>query len=182
MATAKRLYLYVVSATGLGMAIFGAVSMLHLLLNKIGVGPQSSAASSLTSNADKDQLSVAIAVGVVGLALWLIHWAIAERMVRGSSEVAAAERASIVRSVYFAVVMAVTLGAAASLAVQLAGDSLANGLNARQSFSFQVVDDSWSLAAIIVLFAVWAHYAWCRAHDIRQGTPITGAAAWVSRL
>jgi hypothetical protein len=182
MATAKRLYLYVVSATGLGMAIFGAISMLHLLLNKIGLGPQSSAASSLTSNADKDQLSVAIAVGVVGLALWLIHWAIAERMVHGSSEVAAAERASIVRSVYFAVVMAVTLVAAASLAVQLAGDSLANGLNARQSFSFQIVDDSWSLAAIIVLFAVWGHYAWCRAHDIRQGTPITGAAAWVSRL
>jgi hypothetical protein len=179
MATAKRLYLYSVSGTGLGMAAFGAVALLHLLLNRVGLGPQNSGAG-LAADADRDLLAVAIAVGIVGLALWIFHWAVAERMVKAPGEAGASERASIVRSLYFAVVLAILLGAAAA-AVQQLSDSIANVLGARQSSSLSI-DDSWSVAAIVVFSAAWAYHAWIRARDVRQESPIEGAAAWVSRF
>ena len=182
MATAKRLYLYSVSATGLGMALFGAIAMLHLLLNRAGLGPQNYSNSGFGSTADRDLLSIAIAAGVVGLVLWLIHWAIAERMVKAPGDAAAAERASIVRAVFFAGAMFILLFAAATLAVSQLSDSIANVLNARLSYSFAIIDDSWSVATVIVLFGIWAYHAWIRARDVRQGTPINGAAAWVSRF
>jgi hypothetical protein len=180
MATAKRLYFYSVSGTGLGMALFGVVALLHLLLSKIGLGPQNSG-SGFAADADRDLLAVAIAVGTVGLALWIFHWAVAERMVKAPGEAGASERASIVRSLYFAVVLAILLGVAAVAAVQQLSDSIANVLGARQSNSLSL-DDSWSVAAIVVFSAAWAYHAWVRARDIRQGTPIEGAAAWVSRF
>ena len=180
MATAKRLYLYFVSGTGLGMALFGAIAMLHLLLNKVGLGPQNSG-SALSTDGDRDLLAMAVAVGLVGLALWIFHWALAERMVKAEGDAGASERASIVRSVYFAIVLAVLLGIAAVAAVQQLGDSIANALGARLSFSMSL-DDSWSVAAIVVSFAAWAYHAWVRVRDVRQGTPIEGAAAWISRF
>jgi hypothetical protein len=182
MATAKRLYLYSVSATGLGMALVGAVAMLHLLLNRAGLGPQNYSNSSFGSDADRDLLSIAIAVGVVGLVLWLSHWAIAERMVKALGDAAAAERASIVRSVFFAIAMSILLATAATLAVSLLSDVIANVLNATVSYSTALIDDSWSVATIVIFLGVWAYHAWIRARDVRRGTPINGAAAWVSRF
>jgi hypothetical protein len=180
MATAKRLYLYFVSGTGLGMALFGAIAMLHLLLNRIGLGPQNSG-SALSTDSDRDLLAMAVAVGIVGLALWIFHWAVAERMVKAEGDAGSSERASIVRSVYFAIVLAILLGVAAVALVQQLSDSIANILGARLSYSMSL-DDSWSVAAIVVFFAAWAYHAWVRARDVRQATPIEGAAAWISRF
>jgi Domain of unknown function (DUF5671) len=205
MATARRLYLYTVSAVGLGLMVAAAISMLRLLVNKLGVGPQS-----LTSaDADHDILSVSIAVGVVGLVVWLIHWAIVERSVRGwdlpaapgdpaaAGEPAnprAAERRSIVRSVFFAAVMWMSLVYAADVVIDLLGRVIADMLGATTSLagllsmsglstlSLLGIGDDWELSIAVVLIAVWAYHAWIRGRDVRQGPAIKGAAAWVSRF
>ncbi len=199
MATAKRLYLYVVSAVGLILMVAGAAILLELLLNKVGVGQQSTGGS----NSDLDTLSVAIALGLVGLVVWLAHWSIVERMVNGQSDVpagstpgaadaAASERRSIVRSVFLALVTWVSLVYAATLGAGLASRAIADVLGASQGSMLSVsslsvlsllqIDDAWSLSIIIVLCAIWAYHAWIRSRDVRQGPAIKGAAAWVSRF
>ena len=199
MATAKRLYLYVVSAVGLILMVAGAAILLELLLNKVGVGQQSTGGS----NSDLDTLSLAIALGLVGLVVWLAHWSIVERMVNGQSDVpagstpgaadaAAAERRSIVRSVFLALVTWVSLVYAATLGAGLASRAIADVLGASQGSMLSVsslsvlsllpIDDAWSLSIIIVLCAIWAYHAWIRSRDVRQGPAIKGAAAWVSRF
>lgn len=195
MATAKRLYLYLVSAVGLGMLIAGAIVLLRELFNKVGFGP----ALGGGWNAERDMISVALAIGAVGAALWLIHWMIVERMVRPSSaaapeaaEAATAERRSIVRSIFFAVAMAVVLSAAVSLGVDLIGRVIADALKAPSGSSlsislttlspFGTIDNAWSLSIVVVLLATWAYHAWVRARDVHQGPVINGAAAWISRF
>ena len=199
MATAKRLYLYVVSAAGLILMVVGAAILLDFLLNKVGVGPQPTGGSS----SDRDTVSLAIALGLVGFVVWLVHWSIVERMVSGrldvaaesipgAADAAAAERRSIVRSVFLALVSWVSLVCAATLGAGLAGRAIADALGASQGLMLSVssisvmsllpIDDAWSLSIIIVLCATWAYHAWIRSRDVRQGPAIKGAAAWVSRF
>jgi hypothetical protein len=195
MATAKRLYLYNVSVAGLSMLVIGAVTLLHQVLSKAGLGAQNSV---WWSNSDQEALASAFAVGAVGLVLWLTHWAFVERMVAPSSPEAGAERASIVRSGYFVVVLTATLWVAAGLLVLQAGNVIANLLNASTSLNLAnltslstyslmpyiapQIDDAWSLSIIVVLMGVWAYHTWVRTRDLRQGTVIGGSAAWLSRL
>lgn len=197
MATAKRLYLYLISLTGLVLLIAGAVSLLRLAVNNVGVGPRSSG----SSNGDLDGISFSVALGLVGLALWLIHWAIVERMVRRqpampavadatgaaieAPDPAAAERRSIVRSLFFALVMWTSLSLAATLGIDLAGRAIADALGAWMKFSvvsLLALPDDWEVSITVVLVAVWAYHAWIRGRDVRQGPVIMGAAAWIARL
>jgi hypothetical protein len=193
MATAKRLYLYGVSAAALSMLIGASIAMLHLLLSKVGVGPQGLPGAPLITDMDRQILAGAIPVGVIGLVLWLTHWFLVERMVRKPGDEGAAERASIVRAVYFKAALSTALLVTAVLAVQLIGNSLGNlidktpvpsYLNYTSIYSapLQFVDDAWSLAIIIVALGAWGYHALVRARDLRQGTFIGGAAAWVSRF
>lgn len=198
MATAKRLYLYVVSAAALSLLITGAAVLLRQLLKELGVGPQSVGTSfggsSGSSNSDPDTISLGLALGLVGLVVWLFHWLFAERTAgwkllgtesgSGTPDSAAAERRSIVRSVYLALVMGISLSVAASLGVDLTGRVIADALGAPQSYlsySLGVLDDAWSVSILIVLLATWRYHVWIRTRDVRQGPVITGAAAWVSR-
>jgi hypothetical protein len=189
MATARRLYLYGVSAAGLGLLLWGTVTMLHLVFAKAGLGPQNFGGT-LSSDGDKEALAQAISVGVIGMVLWISHWTMVERMVHRKDETGAAERASIVRSVYFAALLSTSLTVAVVLAVQLISNSVGNRLESQTasnsgyvySVTTSFADDAWSLALIVVFFVAWAYNAWVRARDFRQGTFIGGAAAWVSRF
>lgn len=189
MATARRLYLYGVSAAGMGLLIWGTVTMLHLVFARAGLGPQSFGGT-LSSDADKDALSLAISVGLIGLILWISHWAAIERMVHRQDETGAAERASIVRSVYFGTVLSTALIVTVVLAVQLISNSIGNRLESSPATAgdyyyssvISYADDAWSLALIVVFGVAWIYNVWVRARDFRQGTFIGGAAAWVARL
>ena len=189
MATAKRLYLYVVSAVGLAMLLFGGGDMLRLLLVKLGVGPHPFSSPSV-STADKETLAMALAIGVIGLALWATHWLFVERMVRGESDPAVAERRSVIRSVYYALwlyfsIVAAGLLAAANLArvVRDLTEPATGDFGSLFSINpFASLDDATALAIILPLAFAWALHAWARGRDVRQGPAIRGAAAWVSRI
>jgi hypothetical protein len=184
MATAKRLYLYTVAGVGLALALSGAAVMIRTLLNHVFVGPQMPGAVAVP--ADRDALAMGVALAVTGMAVWLLHWTVLERMVQGEGDAPIAERRSIVRSVYFVWVLATTVliatGMTAMLATKVIADRLnAGGKGAGPLSSLLPVDDAWALAAIIVACAAFGYHAWIRDRDLRQTTLISGAAAWISR-
>jgi hypothetical protein len=184
MAKAKRLYLYSISMTGLVVSVVAAFLVIRLILNHLGVGPSTPVLPGLTnlvaSANDKDTISLAIALLVMGQGLWLVHWGILEQMVSAQDESGAAERASIFRSVYFSITLAVSLTAAAALWASLLTDAIADRLGALPASS--AADDDWLLTGAIVATAVWGYHAWVRMQDVDRGTPIGGAAAWTSRF
>jgi hypothetical protein len=131
-------------------------------------------------NPDREALSGAIALMVVGLPLWLIHWALVQRMAAGEGEKAAAERNSIVRSAYFSLVMIYLLVAGAVAFVTFLREGLARALGATDPFSYVSLSDSVSTA--LVLLVAWLLHAWWRGQDGRDGRRLEGAAAWICRL
>jgi hypothetical protein len=206
MATAKRLYLYGVSGVGLMLALSGAAVMLRTLFMDVGFGP-----ADHTADTSKALFAMGLGLLVAGLIVWLIHWTIVERMVAAPKDDAAiAERRSIVRSVYFAGVLGVTLYIGASQVAAWLGRIVADMFKAKALApdggsitnmvdtlgqlggggiggatvalgAFGAADDSWALAIVAVAAAAWGYHAWIRDRDFRQTSLISGAAAWVSR-
>ena len=103
MATARRLYLYIVSGIGLGLILSAGTTLLGLVLDRLGIhavdpfssGPFPVATGSAPLN--REALAGAIGLMAVGLPLWLIHWGLVERTVRRNGPEAEAERQSQMR-------------------------------------------------------------------------------------
>jgi hypothetical protein len=185
MATAKRLYLYGVSAAGLMMGVVGATLLFRTLVNNLHIGVQYKTGQ-VSSSLDHDMLSLGLGLIVAGAIVWLFHWAIVERMVHGPDEAAAAERRSIVRSVYFAAVLGTSLPIAAIEWIALVARIIADRLEAPGTLSSMVLagieDDATLLSVAVAATLVFVYHAWVRDRDLRQTDLIAGAAAWVSRF
>jgi hypothetical protein len=185
MATAKRLYLYGVSAAGLLMSVAGSTLLFRTLVNNFHIGPQY-ATGKASSGFDHDALSLGLGLLVAGALVWLFHWAVVERMVKGPSDGAAAERRSIVRSVYFALVLGISIPVAASQWIELVARIIADRLEAPAAASTAIIasleDDATLLSLALAATGVFAYHAWIRDRDLRQTDLIAGAAAWVSRF
>jgi hypothetical protein len=179
MATAKRLYLYAVSGVSLGLLLYAAWILTGLLLDRLGSG---SAPLSVVSTDGSNRESLALAIGfvVVGLPLWLFHWAVVERMVTGDGHAAPAERQSIVRGVYFGVVLLGLSYLIATSGVDALREAITRPLGATDPYSITSV--TGSLSWLIVGLAAFSYHGWIRARDLRLGPAIECAAAWVSRL
>jgi predicted secreted protein len=81
-----------------------------------------------------------------------------------------------VRSVYFALTLTTLLAWAVFELIQLLVDAIAKPVY------YGPTDMAGSLSAAAVFAAAWAYHAWIRARDLREGTLVPGAAAWVSRM
>lgn len=180
MATAKRLYLYLVSGVGLGLLLAATSILAGLLLDRFGLGSTATISGPASDHASRESLSLAIGFIVVGLPLWLIHWALVERMVAGDGPAAGVERQSIVRAVYFGIVLVWLIALAAASGADLLREAICRPLGAMDPYYSPSI--SGSAAWLVVALGAFLYHAWIRARDIRQGPPITGAAAWVSRL
>jgi hypothetical protein len=118
MGAARRLYLYVVAIVSLAVAATGIYNLLAVLLAEVAdrVGATILETSTGTT---REQVSLAIALVVVGVPIWLIHWRIAERGLRGNDARAAADRASTIRAVFLFIVSIVALAFAATAAIDV---------------------------------------------------------------
>src|SRR5688572_8752471 len=116
MQTIRRLYLYLLSGITLGMLLVGLSLLLEVTLAALGIGHGALASG---GSGDRERLSVAAALVGVGLPVWAIHWFLVERGMRPTSAHAEAERASIVRALFFSVVLGVLLGFGATAAFAL---------------------------------------------------------------
>jgi hypothetical protein len=173
MQTARRLYLYLLSGIGLGVLVSGISLLLTALFGALGLG------SGPTFGGDtalRERLTLATALTVVALPVWLIHWLAAERSVRPGRPNADDERSSGVRGLYFAVAMAALLVAAASAAITLvetvvlviSGTSIASR------------NPAGELALFLAAGIAWGYHLTVRARDWGRG-PISGAGAWLPR-
>ncbi len=174
MPTARRLYLYGVSAAALALLIGGADNLLRVLLVKLGVGTGSTVLAGVAGDPDRESVSLGLALVAVGLPLWLIHWALVERGARRAGEAGASERRSIVRAAFFAVAPFSLLLTAAWSTVSVLDWTLRDALVPTPAIS--IIDGygyrpdlSGPLAWAILGWAFWAYHAFVRSLDVRSG-------------
>jgi len=178
MQTARRLYIYLLSGIALGVLVVGVSMLLTVLLDTLGLR---SGGGVIFGNEDttRQQLTLASALTVVSLPLWLAHWIAAERSVAITRPTAAVERNSDVRGMYFAIAMSALLlaaGLAARGLIETAIFALADGTD---QFGFR--NPAGDLALLVVAGAAWAYHVATRARDWRVG-PLEGPGAYLPRL
>lgn len=177
MQTARRLYVYLLSGIALGVLVAGASMLLTVLLDTLGLRGGGEVIFG-GADATRQQLTLASAMTVVSLPLWLAHWIAAERSVQIARPTAAAERNSDVRGLYFAIAMSALLlatGLAARSLIETLVFALAGGTD---EFGFR--NPAGDLALLVVAGAAWAYHVAIRARDWRAG-PLEGPGAYLPR-
>lgn len=182
MATAKRLYLYLVSGVGLFLLLAGISILGGLLLDRFGLGSNAGISGQAAGQSARESLATAVGFVAVGLPLWLIHWALVERMVTGTGPAAAEERQSDLRAVYLGIVLAILGGLAAVMAADLLREAICRPLGATDPYPYYMVNLASETATLVVALGAFLYHAWIRTRDLRLGPAITGGAAWRSRL
>ena len=179
MQTARRLYMYLMSGVSLGVLLVGLSSLLTVTLHAAGIGRGELAGG---TTGDREQLSLAIALIVVGLIVWTIHWLLVERSLRGNQPGREQERRSAVRALYLTVVLTVLLAIGAVAGMQLLQAMVRRLLGAADGGSFVFAQDSGSsLATLLVTGMAWTYHAAIRRRDL-GGSAIDGAATWIPRV
>jgi hypothetical protein len=174
MQTARRLYVYLISGIGMGMLVAGLTMLLSVLLDRLGLRE-----SVLGGEGDVmgQQLTLASALIVVGLPVWLMHWLAAERSVGPDRPGAALERTSDVRGLYFALALGILLAVAAA-GVTSVIQAIADELTGGSELGFPSIADGLALA--LVAGSAWGYHLAIRTRDWGRG-PMTGGGAWLPR-
>ncbi|MDO8687889.1 MAG: DUF5671 domain-containing protein, partial [Dehalococcoidales bacterium] len=143
MSTIKRVYLYTVSIITLGIFAAGAQILLNLVLDLIkGSGLVQIEAPGF----NQQQLSLGLAMLVIGGALWFLFWRAIQKQGSGSP----AEVGSAIRKLFISIILAVTALTSLNMAAGLL-NWLVAGLP-REQFSAS------GLATLIVTGSIWYYY------------------------
>lgn len=180
MQTVRRLYLYGMSGITLGVLLVGLNNLFVVVFHALGLG-RGELGSGIS--ADRDQLSLAIALIVVGLLVWTIHWLLVERSLRSSNPAASEERASAIRALYLSLVLAILLVFGVIAGVQLLQHvaRLMFGVLQTPDFEFLSIDVGAALATVLIAGLGWAYHAAVRRRDL-AAAPMEGGGAWVPRV
>jgi hypothetical protein len=188
-----RSYQYLVCLVAIHMVVLGAANVLRVIA-EVALGATSGGFTGLPflfaegrgrpGEISREQLSLAIALLLVGGPAWAVHWRAAERAIARD----AAERASPLRSFYLHLVIFVT----ALLVFGYAQGAL--GLALRELFIPEQIapfagphEPEWparlagALAMVVAAAAAWSFHSWRSARD-RALLHIAGPAATWRRL
>jgi len=173
MQTARRLYLYLLAGIGLGILVSGVSLLLTTLFQAAGLS-----GGQVLSGEDavRERLTLATAMTVVSLPVWLIHWFVAERAVRPGRGEAELERNSAVRGLFFALVLGALLVAmlvSATALIEFAVLAVAGGPP-------EFLDPAGSLGLLIAAGGAWGYHLRVRIRDWSRGS-LTGGGAWLPR-
>ncbi len=167
MGIVQRWYIYLVSAITLQALTWAVISLFREMVVQRLKTPIES-------------LALMIAVIVVGLPLYLVHWIWAQRNAAGDPE----ERASIPRLLYLYLMMALFLAPIAISAFGLlkALLHLVFGVSQSGFGARQPVESLWfNLIAIVVLSLLWFYHRFIRSED-EKVVPKTDASSTVRQL
>jgi len=173
MQAARRLYLYLLAGIGLGVLVAGVSLLLTTLFQSLGLGSGEVLAG---EQAVRERLTLATAMSVVSLPVWLIHWFVAERGVRPGHPDADLERSSDIRGLYFALVLGgllIAMFGSATALIEALVLSIAGG---EPGFR----DPAGSLGLLLAAGLAWAYHIRVRVRDWRAG-PIVEAGAFLPR-
>jgi hypothetical protein len=179
MLIARRLYVYFVAAVSLGMVIVGLSRLLGLAFARIGDALGASVIQQSPESVRRE-LSLYVALLIVALPVWLLHWWLAERAVHRPGISGEQERTSALRALYLTLALAVPLPWLIISVVQilrwlftkLLGGSATTGTTDQRGTA---------LALVLVTVGVIAYHALIRLRDSRGG-PLEDEAAWLPRL
>ena len=179
MGVARRLYLYAVSSFSLAVLAAGLYNLLALGLGRAADALGSSfLVGGSGGDIGREQVSLAIALVVVGAPLFAIHWTFVGRGWRGTDASAGEDRHSAIRAFHMAFVATIALGFAAFAASQVMDRAFATVFDVSDEFGPRVTD---SLATLIVAVPIWWYHQRRRDLDIRHDR-LTGAPAWITRF
>jgi hypothetical protein len=173
VANAKRLYVYGVMGVALVALLWGLASVLRIIGRNVAATAGSREA--VGAEGALDELSLALALILVALPVWLIHAWLAQRPLSGSPAQARDERASPARATYFFLVLTVAGGAAL---LQLYA-------SLQELWRAALTDQrTWGLAGavawVIVTGLAWLGHLWWRRADLRAA-PARLADDWLTR-
>lgn len=177
MATAKQLYLYTVSAISLLVLAVGLYNLVALVLGELADAFGASVIGGASSTG-REQISLAIALVVVGLPVFAIHWGLVQRGWRGTDDAGLEERRSSLRAFHLGLVATIALAVSAFAALQIVSDALATVLGADGYGGGRFTDD---IAMVLIAGPIWWYHASRRNADLRHDH-LTEAAAWLTRL
>jgi hypothetical protein len=93
-ATVRRVYYYLMAATGLALLWAGCVELLHVALDAV----LTSAAG--TGDVWHEPLATGLSLLAVGAPIWALHWRSVQHVARQASDAGAAERNALMRKIY----------------------------------------------------------------------------------
>ncbi len=168
MRIARRLYVYLLSGIGLAVLVSGLSLLLTTLLERLGVGD---ARVVVGEQALRERLTLATAMTAVSLPVWLIHWFVAERGVRGDEPDAVAERTSTIRGLYFTLVLGGLLIGAVTAAQQVVETAILVPVG--ESSAENLANN---LAILVVTSVAWTYHARTWLRDWRAFPALHGRA------
>ena len=180
MNIVKRLYLYGVSAISLLVLAAGTVNLVAVAIGGIADALGTTVIAGESSG--REQLSLAIALVLVGAPIFAIHWWLVVRGWRGTDEAAADDRRSAIRAFHMALVATVAIALGLNAAQRLLESLFGAILGVAQS------DAPWAgtpvldhVALLMVAAPVWWYHLARRNADLRHDR-LQGASAWLTRL
>lgn len=173
MLLARRLYLYFIAGVSLIALSIGLTNLLDLVIDVV-VGSELVEGD---EDAIRQTLSIYAAVTVVALPIWLLHWWLAERGLRGANR--ESERTSTTRALYLTAVLGGSLFAGTVATTRLVQSIILWIIGANNRDGFDDVG-RW-IAPVIVAAGVWGCHALVRRRDMLGGL-LTGGADWLPRL
>lgn len=178
MQTVRRLYLYLMSGIALAVLLVGLNILLSVALHALGIGRGESISG---NDSDREALSLAAALVVVGLLVWTVHWMLVERSLRPDNPNRDAERGAAERALYLTLVLGALLVFGVLAGIQLMEELTSRLFGISRLDEFFTPDIGASLATVVVTGSAWAYHVAIRQRDLRVG-PLTGAGAWMPRV
>jgi Domain of unknown function (DUF5671) len=180
MQTVRRIYLYVMSGIALGVLLVGFRTLLGVVFHTVGIGRGDRRFGVVQP--DKDALSLAAALIVVGLLVWAGHWLLIERSLRPDNPRHDEERGSAERALYLTLVLGVLLVFGVVAGIELLERATTRLVGIRSpGFGDFGTDSGDRLATVVVTGLAWAYHVLIRQRDLRAG-PLSGAGAWMPRV
>ncbi len=177
MGVARRLYLYAVSSFSLLVLAAGLYNLVALVF---GEAADALGSSFLGGGADvgREQVSLAIALVVVGAPLFAIHWSLVGRGWRGDDASGREDRHSSIRAFHLALVATVALVFAVFAAYEVFDKAFGTIFGIDGSYGPRISD---ALATLVVATPIWGYHQWRRGLDLRHDR-LTDAPAWLTRF
>jgi len=176
MNAARRLYLYGVSAISLLVLSFAVVNLLALALARLGFAINGDDVL-VGGDALRRSATFSVALALVTLPVWLLHWWLAER---AGDEPHEEDRVSLIRAGFLLSVCGIAFIILAIRANDLIDGLLSTWLGNATTFSDQV-DFERVYAWLVVSGSVLTYHALVRQRDVATGA-MTGPSDWIGRL
>lgn len=179
MQRARRLYLYFVSAVSLIALGVGVSRLLMNLFERVSDALRDTNLISGDTEAFRREASLVVAIIVVALPIWLLHWWLAERATAGDDALASTERAAPERALYLSAVLFVSFFLLMTSSISFITALFHELADDRSWGTPQALPDN--LALMIVSASIWVYHALVRRRDERLGAGLADSAV-VPRL